>query len=202
MSSTPTTEMSQVFVIPAPSPGTCWILLLSWGSTRDPALGYFCTCTGCRQLQTRWPGGWRASRTHHTHGHWQHHKTSTTEASGLPKIQTFLVHGHSLTGGTDKLTALKDKSGKEALKKKPCPHVLCILLLSILQNAQKTPALLRWTVGQERDRTGWCGCQEQPQHPWAQHWTEPWAGAVTAPHLSHSSGQCTVQNTTAAAHTC
>lgn len=70
-------------------------------------------------------------------------KISITEGSALPKIQTVLAHGHSLTGGMDKLTALKDKSGKEALKKKPCPHVLCILLLSIFQDIQKTPALLR-----------------------------------------------------------
>lgn len=91
---------------------------------------------GRRQLETRWPQGWRVTRTRHAHGHSQHGKTSITEATGLPKIQRVLTHGHSLTGGMDQLIALKDKSGKEALKKKSCPHILCILqLLSILQNA-------------------------------------------------------------------
>lgn len=95
-------------------------------------------------------------KAHHAHGHWQQCKTSFTETSGLSKkIQTVLAHGHSLMGGMAQLTAFKDKSGKEALKKKPGLHVLCILLLSILQNAQKTPVLLMWAVGLERDRTGW-----------------------------------------------
>lgn len=56
--------------------------------------------------------------------------------TGLPKIQTVLTHGQSLTGDTDQLTfrPLEDKSGKQALKKEVTSP--CILqLLGILQKA-------------------------------------------------------------------
>lgn len=54
----------------------------------------------------------------------------------LPKIQTVLTHGHSLTGDMDQLTFRppKDKSGKQTLKKEVLSP--CILQwLGILQNA-------------------------------------------------------------------
>lgn len=75
--------------------------------------------------------------------------------TGLPKIQTALTHGHSLTGDMDQLTStpLKDKLGKHALKKEvlsPCiPKPL-----GVLQNASKTQALLTSAVRLERGMRG------------------------------------------------
>lgn len=116
-------------------------------------------------------------------------KTASLKPQVYPKSkQSWLM------GGMDQFTALKDKSGKEALKKKPCPHVLCILLLSYSSSCK----MLRKLQCCSCEQWGWretgqagCGCQEQPQHPWTQHCTRPWAEAIAAPRLLHSLGHPT-----------
>lgn len=82
------------------------------------------------------------------------------------KPQVYPKSKHSwLMGGMDQFTALKDKSGKEALKKKPCPHVLCILL----SYSSSSCKIIRKLQCCSCEQWGWretgqagCGCQEQP----------------------------------------
>lgn len=78
--------------------------------------------------------------------------------------------------------------GKKLWKRSPVSMYYVFFCLASCKMLRKLQCCSCEQWGWRETGQAGCGCQEQPQQPWTQHWTRPWAEAVAAPHLFHSLG--------------